>query len=119
MATESARRGAIRCDGRTLFTTVSRPSNFWQRARGLIGRSPPASDEAWWFERCNSIHMFGMHYPIDVVFLDAERRVVKLAERLLPVARSACLGADSVLEIAAGSARAKGLRVGQRLEINP
>jgi uncharacterized membrane protein (UPF0127 family) len=61
--------------------------------------------------------MFGMHYPIDVVFLDAQKRVVKLSERLPPFAMSACLSADSVLEIAAGGARAKGLRVGQQLEI--
>ena len=109
----------IRCDGSILFTKVVRPSGFWQRARGLIGRSPPSSDEAWLFERCNSIHMFGMHYPIDVVFLDAERRVLKLSEQLPPFGMSACRKADSVLEIASGGVQVKGLRVGQWLEILP
>jgi hypothetical protein len=96
---------------------VSRPRSFWQRARGLIGHPPPASNEAWWFERCNSIHMVGMRYPIDVVFLDARHRVLKLSERLPPFGFSACPQATSVLEIAAGVARSKGLRVGQQLEI--
>lgn len=107
----------IRRGGEVLFSSVSRPRSFWQRARGLIGRPPPAEHEAWWFERCNSIHMFGMHYPIDVVFLDASHKVLKLSERLPPFGLSACPRADSVLEIAAGGARTKGLRVGQQLEI--
>lgn len=109
--------GAIRRGGEILFTSISRPRSFWQRARGLIGHPPPGQHEAWWFERCNSIHMFGMHYPIDVVFLDANHRVLKLSERLPPFGLSTCPRADSVLEIAAGGARSKGLRVGQQLEI--
>jgi uncharacterized membrane protein (UPF0127 family) len=116
---EAAASGAIRRDGEILFTSVSRPRSFWQRARGLIGRPPLASHEAWWFERCNSIHMFGMRYPIDVVFLDSGKRVLKLSERLPPFGLSACPRADSVLEIAAGAAHRKGLRVGQQLEITP
>lgn len=108
--------GVIRRDGEVLFTSISRPSTFWQRARGLIGRPPPSSHEAWWFERCNSIHMFGMHYPIDVVFLDSGYRVLKLRERIPPFALTACPRADSVLEIAAGLAATKGLKVGQQLE---
>jgi hypothetical protein len=107
----------IRRGDETLFSRVERPLGFWRRARGLIARAPLAPNEAWWFERCNSIHMFGMLHSIDVLFLDASGRVLKMSERLPPFAMSACLKAKSVLEIAAGNAREKGIAVGQQLEI--
>jgi uncharacterized membrane protein (UPF0127 family) len=116
MAAERASVAGIRRGGELLFSRVRRPAGFLQRARGLIGRPSPTSDEAWWFERCNSIHMFGMHYPIDVIFLDADRRVLKVAERVPPFGFSVCLRADSVIETAAGAARAKRVQVGEQME---
>jgi uncharacterized membrane protein (UPF0127 family) len=117
--TEQARHGTvqIRRGDETLFSRVRRPSGFWQRARGLIGRPPLGIQEAWWFERCNSIHMLGMLHSIDVMFLDAAGRVLKTRERLPPFAMSACLRAESVIEMASGSIRRKRIAPGQRLEI--
>ncbi len=73
---------------------------FLQRLRGLLGR--PAR---WLGTRgvlaiapCDSIHTWGMAYPIDVAFLDSRGRVL-LSRRALP-ARShlRCPGAALVLE---------------------
>jgi uncharacterized membrane protein (UPF0127 family) len=100
-----------------LFSSVRVPSGFFERARGLIGRKPLADSEAWWFENCAGVHMFGMHYRIDVVFLDASGQVVKLSEGLRPFAFSACAKASSVLELRMGNARVKGIAVGQTLEV--
>ncbi len=73
---------------------------FFQRLRGLLAR--PA---CWLGVRgvlviapCDSIHTYGMAYPIDVAFLDSCGRVV-LARRALPAgARLRCPGAALVLE---------------------
>ncbi len=73
---------------------------FLQRLRGLLWR--PA---CWLGVRgvlaiapCDSIHTYGMAYPIDVAFLDSCGRVL-LARRGLPVrSRLRCPGAALVLE---------------------
>jgi uncharacterized membrane protein (UPF0127 family) len=117
MDTDGALR--VRRSGETLFSQVERPRTFWRRARGLIGRKRLQSHEAWWFERCNSIHMFGMLFSIDVVFLDASGTILKLKERLPPFGFAVCLRASSVLEIAAGAIRGKAIATGQRLEFGP
>lgn len=73
---------------------------FFQRLRGLLLR--PA---CWLGVRgvlaiapCDSIHTWGMAYPIDVAFLDARGRVL-LSRRSLPArARLRCPGAALALE---------------------
>jgi uncharacterized membrane protein (UPF0127 family) len=42
---------------------------FFDRLRGLIGRSVFADGEGLLLPRCNDIHMWFMSIPIDVVFL--------------------------------------------------
>lgn len=46
-----------------------------------------------------------MRYPIDVVFLDKNRRVVKVVKHLRPWRMAMCLGAASTLELVAGQAQ--------------
>ena len=64
---------------------VVRCDTFWSRGRGLMFRRGLAKDEAYLFvERRESvaqtaIHMFFVFFPIAVVWLDRERRVVDKA----------------------------------------
>lgn len=46
---------------------------FFDRLRGLIGKPGLGSGEGMLFPRCNSIHMWFMKFPIDVVFLRIEK----------------------------------------------
>src|SRR4051794_10990175 len=49
--------------------------------------------------RCRSVHTFGMRFALDILFLDAERRVIDL-RRGVPARRIArCPEADAVLEL--------------------
>jgi uncharacterized membrane protein (UPF0127 family) len=57
---------------------------FFARARGLIGRPPPAPGEGLLIPKCNAIHTFFMSYPIDAVFLDKEGRAVKTVRNIRP-----------------------------------
>jgi uncharacterized membrane protein (UPF0127 family) len=107
----------IRRNGQTLFARVHRPHGFFCRARGLIARPALQSDQAWWFDRCNSIHMFGMTRRIDVIFLDRAGAVVKLKRQLPPFAVAFCGKAANVVEIAAGGVDQKEIKVGQLLEL--
>jgi len=72
-----------------------------ERLRGLRGLEGLGPGEALLIPNCRSVHTFGMRFPIRVVFLDAEFRVVEVV-RLRPnrLARPR-LKARHVLEFAA------------------
>ncbi len=71
--------------GDTLARTVTRCDTFWKRGWGLMFRPAPAEDEVYLFvEKRESvaqtaIHMLFVFFPIAVVWLDAEKRVVDKA----------------------------------------
>ena len=48
---------------------------------------------------CRSVHTFGMRFTLDVVFLDAEGRVVELRRAVPPNRVLRCPGATAVLEL--------------------
>ncbi|OGV51032.1 MAG: hypothetical protein A2X49_04575 [Lentisphaerae bacterium GWF2_52_8] len=56
---------------------------FWNRGRGMIGRSFSDFD-AMVFENCNCIHTMFMGQAIDVIFVDRENIVCELYEALPP-----------------------------------
>src|SRR5262249_50218830 len=58
---------------------------------------------------------FFMRFSIDVVFVDVNQVVVKIAPSLKPWRTSICKGAHEVVELAAGECERLGLRVGDRL----
>ena len=83
----SAARQVARRSGRTvevLGVKAEVAETFAARARGLIGREPPARGEGLLIPRCNCIHTFFMSYAIDAVFLDSEGRVVKTVRNIRP-----------------------------------
>ena len=58
--------------------------NFYERARGLIGRPPPPPGRGLLIPKCNAIHTWFMRYPIDATFLDAHGETVKTVRNLRP-----------------------------------
>jgi protein-S-isoprenylcysteine O-methyltransferase Ste14/uncharacterized membrane protein (UPF0127 family) len=90
----------------------------WTRLRGLLGTRRLEPGEGLWLKPCNQVHMIGMRYLIDVVFLDDDLRIVRLIAALAPNRFSPKIkGATSVLELPAGQVAAVGLAEGTRLEI--
>ena len=89
--------------------------SFASRALGLLVGAPLEAAEALLIEPCSSIHTFGMRYPIDVVFLDRDARIV----RVCPDVRAGRVrlrpGARAALELRAGAAARLGLAAGVRL----
>lgn len=101
-------------DGQIVCERCSVASSMPARIRGLLGRSELPAGEGLLI-RTWSIHMFFMRFAIDAVFLDRDRRVVRIVENLRPWKTASCRGAREVIELAAGEAAARGLSVGERL----
>lgn len=55
-----------------------------ERMRGLLGRSGLPPGELLSIPHCNLIHTFGMRFPIDVIFIDANGTFVKIVRNLHP-----------------------------------
>lgn len=89
---------------------------FFSRLMGLMGKKQIPQDEAIVFPRCNSIHTFFMRFPIDVIFVSAEGKVVALSEAvgpwrlILPKAR-----VKHTIEMRAARAKELGISVGDTL----
>jgi uncharacterized membrane protein (UPF0127 family) len=89
----------------------------WQRMRGLLGKRLLPVGEGVLLQPAGSVHSFFMRFPIDVVFLDRELAVVGVAAVLPPWRIARSRGAKSALELPAGEARRRGLKVGERLRL--
>jgi uncharacterized protein len=99
-------------------TRVDLLCGFVARALGLLGRTSLDPDEGAWIAPCNAIHTIGMRVPIDVVFLDARGRVLRLESGVRPNRPAlTCRGARAVVELGSGAVRASGLAVGDYLEL--
>jgi uncharacterized membrane protein (UPF0127 family) len=57
-----------------------------------------------------------MRFPIDLIYLDRQKRIRKLTSEVIPWRLSACFAADSVLELAAGTIRASRTEQGDMLD---
>ncbi len=86
--------------------------------RGLRGRKELPSGEGILLRPAGSVHTFFMRFPIDVVFLDRDLRVVSVAEDVPPWKVRGARGAKAVLELATGEASRRGLTEGQTLALS-
>jgi uncharacterized protein len=73
------------------------------RLRGLIGRRSWPVGVALEIPRCRSVHTFGMRFALDLVWLDGDRRVVRIDRAVRPCRVRSCRRAKSVLELRAGA----------------
>jgi uncharacterized membrane protein (UPF0127 family) len=85
--------------------------------RGLLGRSGLDPGSGMLIDSAPSVHMFFMRFPIDVVFLDRERRVVGVRHGLRPWRVAGARRAVAALELPAGAAAAAGIEEGDVLAV--
>jgi uncharacterized membrane protein (UPF0127 family) len=73
------------------------------RRIGLLKHSELKAREGLWIYPCQAIHTFWMRFPIDVAFLDRQKRVKRVYHRLVPFRLTRYVwGSTSVLELCAG-----------------
>jgi uncharacterized membrane protein (UPF0127 family) len=92
--------------------TVQRATGL-ARLTGLLRRPLPKHRQALCIPRCRSVHTFGMHAAIDVVFIDREQRVSRTTT-VKPRRVATCRTANSVIELRAGEAQRLGIRPGSK-----
>jgi uncharacterized protein len=102
-------------DGTTVCERCLIAETALTRMRGLLGRRELPSGEGILLKPASSVHMWFMRFAIDAVFLDRDMRAVKVAADLKPWRLAGARGAKSVLELAAGEAARRGVKVGDRL----
>jgi uncharacterized membrane protein (UPF0127 family) len=89
------------------------------RRRGLLGRESLSATEGLLLSPCKAVHTVGMRFPIDVIFIDRDGRVVRIVPALAPWRIALSARAKAVIELAAGQAAASDIRVGDMLYLAP
>lgn len=110
----NASRGGLLAERAAVANTPS------SRRRGLLGTEMLEEGDGLLITPCRQVHTLGMRYPIDLVFLDVEGRVVKTVRGLRPWRLSPfVLRARAVLEVPAGTVEGSGTAPGDRLRFLP
>jgi hypothetical protein len=104
-------------NGRIVCNRCTLAHDMHSRMVGLLGRKGLAEGEGLLLQPAGSIHTFFMRFPIDAVFLDRDRRVVRIAASVRPWRAALARRARSVLELAAGEAERVGLQRGHVLQL--
>lgn len=104
-------RGTVVCEKALLA------DNPWLRLRGLLGRPSLPNGEGILLKPAPSIHSAFMRFEFDAVFLDRDMRVLRLVERMPAWRARSAKHAKSVLELAGGEIRRRGVEVGDELAV--
>jgi len=111
-------RARVATSGAVLAERLHLAHTHWARLRGLLGTARLDPGAGLWLRPCRQVHMFGMRYAVDAVFLDERRRVVRALPRLAPWRVSPLVrDAESVLELPAGTVERAGLAEGAQVVI--
>ena len=92
--------------------------NFFKRLIGLMFRKSIDKEEVLVFKRAPSIHTFFMRFPIDIVFLDKEMRIIRICRTVKPWRAVFCQGSLFTLEFSSSGAFEKSLELGNVLELS-
>jgi uncharacterized membrane protein (UPF0127 family) len=87
-----------------------------KRRVGLLKHQSLDPGQGLWIAPCEAIHTFGMKFPIDVVFMDRKKKVMKVRENMCRGRMTLCLWAHSVLELPVGAIAGSQTQPGDELE---
>lgn len=88
--------------GKVLVQNAGVADTFLKRLLGLIPKETLKPEEGLIFYHAPSIHMFFMKFPIDVLFLNKNMKIVKICRRLMPWKLANCFGSSVTIELASG-----------------
>ncbi len=91
---------------------------FLARIKGLLGRKEFLSGQAIILKPCNSVHTFFMRFPIDILFISKDYRVVKTIHKLIPNrATFIYWRSKMVIELPSGTLNLTNTRVGDLIQL--
>lgn len=103
---------------KTIANVVCLADTPLKRMKGLLGRKSLGVLEAMVIKPCNSIHTFFMRFPIDVLFVDKNSKVVKGIADMPPFRLSPIyLASQFVVELPAGTIQSTNTTEGDQIAI--
>lgn len=100
-----------------ILEKVKVADTFISRFLGLMGKKDLPKDAGMIIKPCNSVHCFFMKFPIDVIFVDSDDRVVYIMPAMKPGKISPIVRkAKYVIESNAHTLSEK-LRIGDELSV--
>jgi uncharacterized protein len=110
----------LNCTRQTLIASeLEVTETAWSPMKGLLGRSSNdfTQGKGLLVSPAEGIHTIGMTFAIDVAYLDAQKRVIRVYHKLAPYRIAAIqLGAESILELPAGVLARSHTQVGDLLQ---
>lgn len=94
--------------------------SFWRRLRGLLGRDGLEGGDGLVIVPCTSVHMLGMRFPLDVLYLDRAGTVLRALPELRPGQFGPVVWRSHVaVELPAGTIAATGTLPGDQVTLEP
>lgn len=102
--------------GTCLAEKAGMAKSFFSRLKGLLGKKVLPQGEGLVIMPCSSIHCLGMKFPIDVIYVSSDHRVMELVENLQPNRLGPVVKESKyVVELPAGTISATSTRKGDLL----
>jgi uncharacterized membrane protein (UPF0127 family) len=119
MLAEPTKSWGLQCvtTGQVVATRLDAAFDAASRKKGLLGRDTMPEGNGLVIAPCGGIHTFFMRFPIDVLFLARDGRVMKLCEAVKPWRLALAPTAFCVIELPANSARRAGVLRGERVAV--
>ena len=102
--------------GRVLADRADIADTSSTRRTGLLKHTKLDPGEGLWIAPTEGVHTFGMKFPIDVIFLNKKKKILKVRPNMARGRIAISLRAHSVLELPAGTAEATGTSKGDTLQ---
>ena len=103
-----------------LATHLSVAGTHWSRLCGLMGKDAASfpSGDGLWIIPSRGVHTFAMKFPIDILYLDADKLVVHVELNLKPWrVAPVSMRTASVLELPGNTLKSSGTAIGDEIEI--
>jgi uncharacterized membrane protein (UPF0127 family) len=107
----------VTCRGRVVVERCRVAANPLTRIKGLLGRGELPRGDGLLIRPTSGVHTAFMRFPIDVVFLDRDGRVLEVREEVRPWKAVARRGARMALELPAGEAARQEIAAGDVLVV--
>lgn len=89
---------------------------FFSRLKGLLGASPLSSGEGLLLVGEKSIHTFFMTFPIDVIYINGQKKVIRIDDNVVPNRIGKHLSESRyILEVPVGTIEESHTRVNDQL----
>jgi uncharacterized membrane protein (UPF0127 family) len=94
---------------------LDQANHFLSRLRGLMWKKVLPDNTGLMITPCNSVHCFFMKFPIDVVFVDKDHRVVHIISNMKPGSISQIVKKAKYVVESNANTVSKKVKIGDRL----